>query len=131
LRLLLDPRQRATRLQGMALRSISATVQVRWSRGAGKPQRWLLADGALALAWDAKAGALRPGDAALPALTLERFERDWSKAAAELPEGQRLDDQLKALPDPTEGQPHFIRRRQGAGHGAENADPANPQPQGP
>jgi hypothetical protein len=132
LRLVLDPRQRPTRQEGSALSALSPTVEIRWRKGAGRPLRWLLSDGALALAWDPASGARAPGDGALAALNRERFELRWAQASADLPEGLRLDDQLKSLPDPSEGQPHYIRRRQGAGAGDDDhADPASPQPQGP
>jgi hypothetical protein len=127
LRLVLDPRQRPTRLQGDALAGLSPTVEVRWRKGAGRPLRWVLADGSLALAWDPR-GPRLPTDAALAALNRQRFELRWAQASPELPEGLRLDDQLKALPDPSEVLPHSIRRRQGAGAGDDHADPAHSQP---
>ena len=127
LRLLLDPRQRPTRLAGLELQALSPTVEVRWSRWAGHPLRWLLVDSTLALAWqpDATRTATDAG------MDRAGFERRWSQASTKLPEGLRLDDQLKALPDPSDQRPHYIRRRQGAGPGDDHANPARPQPQGP
>ena len=115
MRLMLDPAQRSTRLQGVALQAVSATVQVRWKPRAGKKQRRLLADGKALLHWGPgqEAQALE-GPAELEK-ALQRFERQWVGAAEQLPEGQRLDDALKALPDPSVNDPHFIRRRDASG----------------
>lgn len=115
LRLLLDPEQRSTRLQGLALAGLSATAQVRWKPRAGKRQRRLLADGVRLLTWSAGYSAEATADPGLLALAQQRFERLWSGAQLQLPESQRLDDALKALPDPTESDPHFIRRREASG----------------
>jgi hypothetical protein len=132
LRLLLDPREADTRAEAAALASLSPGVEVRWSLAAGEPLRWITADGALALAWDAGAGLRDTHDPALrEACGRTSFDRSWSKASAGLPEGVRLADQLHALPDPRESDPHYIRRRQGSEDGEDHADPARTQPAGP
>lgn len=115
LRLLLDPSQLSTRLQGVALQNASPTAQVRWKPRAGKKQRRLIADGTGLLTWGpAQANRVDGGVEALQQAG-QRFERLWGQAAQQLPEGQRLDDALQALPDPRENAPHFIRRREATG----------------
>jgi hypothetical protein len=132
MRLLLDPAESDTRAEGAALAAVSPTVQVRWSRAAGVPFRWILADGDLALAWDAEAGARNRADRALrEACSRTRFDQAWAQASQGLPEGMRLSDQLHALPDPRVADPHYIRRRQGSEDGEDHADPARTQPAGP
>ena len=132
LRLLLDPRESDTRAEGAALAALSPTVQVRWSRAAGEPLRWILADGSLALAWGADAAARDGSGRALrEECSQARFDRAWDQASASLPMGLRLSDQLHALPDPRVADPHYIRRRQGAEDGEDHADPARTQPPGP
>jgi hypothetical protein len=132
LRLLLDPREDDTRAEGAALAALSPSVQVRWSRAAGEPLRWILADGSLALAWDADSGARDRSDRALrDACSQAQFDQAWSQASPGLPEGMRLSDQLHALPDPRVADPHYIRRRQGSEDGEDHADPARTQPAGP
>lgn len=112
MRLLIDPRERSSREAGYALGAVSPTVQVRWSRSAGKPQRHLLGDKSRHMHW-------RPGtppwraDSTL-ALAQKSFESAWGKADVGLPQAQVLDDDLHRLPDPSEKDPHFIRRREGA-----------------
>jgi hypothetical protein len=132
LRLLLDPRESDTRAEGAVLAALSPSVEVRWSVAAGEPLRWILADGNLAMAWDAQAGARDRSDPGLRAsCSQSRFDQAWSKASAGLPEGMRLTDQLHALPDPRVEDPHYIRRRQGSEDGEDHADPAHTQPAGP
>jgi hypothetical protein len=132
LRLLLDPRESDTRAEGAALAALSPSVQVRWSLAAGEPLRWILADGDLAMAWDAEAGPRDRSDRGLRAACSQaRFDQAWSQASAGLPEGMRLTDQLHALPDPRVADPHYIRRRQGSEDGEDHADPARTQPAGP
>jgi hypothetical protein len=132
LRLLLDPRESETRAEGASLAGLSPTVQVRWSLAAGQPLRWILADGDLALAWDADAGLRDRGQRALrQACSPAGFDRAWALASDGLPLGLRLSDQLHALPDPRVADPHYIRRRQGSEDGEDHADPARTQPAGP
>lgn len=109
LRVLLDPSLESSRREGARLAALGPTVQVRWLEGSGTPVRRLLsADGHLA--W-------RPGrppgrsDATLP-LARERFARAWERALRAPPEGLLLEDELKGLPDPSEGTPRIIRRRE-------------------
>ena len=132
LRLILDPRESETRAQGAVLAALSPSVEVRWRSAAGEPLRWMLADGALALAWGGLDGPRGPGDPGPHAdFTRQRFERAWSRASLTLPESLRLSDQLHALPDPSVADPHYIRRRQGADDGEDHADPTRTQPAGP
>jgi|GEM_PF-2892692 hypothetical protein len=132
LRLLLDPREADTRAEGAALAALSPSVEVRWSSSAGEPLRWISADGALALAWDAEAGLRDIHQPALrEACGQSSFDKSWSKASPGLPLGLRLADQLHALPDPRVADPHYIRRRQGSEDGEDHADAARTQPAGP
>jgi hypothetical protein len=121
LRIVLDPADRGTREQGRALQrafealSPSATVapELRWRRGAGRLRRRLLADGVRLLRW--AQGQEPQRDDADAAAFEQRFEQRWLLGAKALPEGQALEDDLKALPDPRESDPRIIRRHEAAG----------------
>ena len=120
LRLILDPAERSTRVQGRALlagfQAVSppaSPLQLRWLKGAGAFQRRVLADQSRLLRWrvgqtpqrlDAQAGS-----------EAGRFERRWALASADLSEMQTLDDDLKALPDPRENDPRIVQRREASG----------------
>lgn len=112
MRLLIDPTERSSREAGYALQAASATAQVRWSRNAGRPQRHLLSDGSRHMHWRAGTDPWRAD--ATYALALDRFEKAWKNAEETLPQAQLLEDDLQRLPDPSEKDPHFIRRREGA-----------------
>jgi len=111
LRILLDPSQADTRALGAGLAALSATAQVRWHPGAQDLRRWLRLDQARQLAWYAGENASAPASEG----AARRFERDWQGAWREIPESYRLNEQLRALPDPSETSPHYVRR---AGNGA-------------
>jgi hypothetical protein len=123
LRLLLDPKVISTREAGQALAGLSPTVQVRWLPGAGNPRRRLLADGARHLHWKAGEAPWR-ADGAF-GVALARFETAWQKAQLDLPDEQKLADELLRLPDPSEKAPHFKARREGVAKDEEHehADP--------
>jgi hypothetical protein len=116
-RLLLDPRERATRLQGRALneafRSLSpgvqSTLDLRWASGAGRPQRRILIDDEELLRWGQ--GQVPQRDDAGAAAFEHRFESRWAQALTGLAEAQALEDDLRSLPDPREKEPRIARRK--------------------
>jgi hypothetical protein len=124
LRLLLDPAQRGTRREGQALAQLSPSAQVRWLEGAGQPLRRLLSPVGQ-LVWRAGEDAAR-ADGGL-AKARERFEHAWAAAKKRLPESQRLEDELRGLPDPREGVPHLSRRRDAVDRSAPGD--AEPEPE--
>ena len=121
LRLLLDPTERSTRLEGRALAlppqglspSAAVTVELRWAPSAGARQRDLLRDASALMRWTPGQAPWQDDKAA--AAYGQDFERRWSRAAAALPEAQALEDDLKALPDPRVNDPRIIRRRDASG----------------
>jgi hypothetical protein len=120
LRLILDPAERSTRVQGRALLagfqsvSLSASpLQLRWLRGAGSGQRRVLADQSRLLRW--RVGQTPQRLDAQAVSEAGRFERRWALAMPVLPELQTLDDDLKALPDPRENDPRIVQRREASG----------------
>jgi hypothetical protein len=120
MRLLLDPAQADTRREGAALAQLTPTAQVRWLPRAGSPMRRLLRPDAQLL-WRGGAEPSR-ADGALSAAR-QRFDADWARAAQSLPEAQRLEDELKRLPDPSEGTPHLSRRKDAVDRSKDDADP--------
>lgn len=123
-RLLLDPASLDTRREGQALAALSASAQVRWSPKAGRPIRRLIGAQQEQMLWRSGAGPSRADGAWRAAES--RFEAEWAKATPDLPEALRLEDELKRLPDPTEDQPHFIRRKDAAAREDSHADDQDP-----
>lgn len=121
LRLVLDPSERRTRSEGRGLldafQSLSpvptAKLELRWAKGAGRGQRRMLADKARLLAW--RSGETPRREDAQASAFSHRFEGRWIKADAALSEALALDDDLQALPDPRESEPHIKKRREGSG----------------
>jgi hypothetical protein len=123
-RLLLDPGALETRREGVDLAALTPTVQVRWMERAGSPLRRLIGRDGKQLLWRAVAPAQR-ADAA-HAVAIKRFEDAWAAAAEALTEEQGLEVELKRLPDPSETEPHFIRRREIGAREESHADPSDP-----
>ena len=114
LRLVLDPTERLTRMQGRALaQSATASLELRWARGAGRSQRRILADDKKLLRWTLAQEPLRDDLGAK--VFKHRFEIRWAQALTSLPQTQILDDDLKALPDPRDHDPRIVRRKVAAG----------------
>lgn len=110
LRLLLDPWREENRSAAAALRRQGA--ELRWRPAPGPDAGWLRldADPAWAWRWEGQGSPRRLSEAAAAA----RFEAAWAGALEQLPERLRLDEQLKALPDPRVKDPHYKKRRQAA-----------------
>lgn len=124
LRVLLDPSALETRREGEALLALTPSVQVRWSGKAAHPFRRLLGAQKEQLLW--KAGSEPSRADAVWDFASKRFEAAWAAATPDLPEALRLEDELRRLPDPTESQPHFIRRKEGASREADHEDDQDP-----
>lgn len=127
LRLLLDPTTVETRREGAALARLTPSTQVHWLEGAGKPLRRLVGRHGQ-WAWRAGQSGSRADGAR--DLAAQRFEAAWAAAAAALPEGLALEDELSGMPDPSEGQPRIIRRKEAGAQPEESeteshADPAD------
>ena len=121
LRLVLDPSERRTRTEGRGLLDAfqrlspvpTVKLELRWAKGAGRGKRRLLADRRSLLAW--RAGETPQREDAQAAAFSHRFEGRWIKADAALSEALALEDDLQALPDPRESEPHIKKRREGSG----------------
>lgn len=124
LRLLLDPDAMETRREGESLLALTPSTQIRWSGKAAHPFRRLLGAQHEQLLWKAGTEPSRADGAW--GIALKRFELDWAAATPDLPEALRLEDELHRLPDPTESQPHFIRRKEGASKEAGHEDDQDP-----
>lgn len=124
LRLILDPAHAESRREGAALAALTPSAQLRWAEGAGQPLRRLIGRQGSQLVWRAGKAPSRADGA--HGLAQGRFEAAWQAATAELPAGLRLEDELKRLPDPSEDQPHFIRRREAAAREEDHANPQDP-----
>jgi hypothetical protein len=124
LRIILDLSEQTTRLQGRALSlafqasspTVQAALELRWTSGAGRPQRRILADETRLLLWTQGQAPLRDDQGA--AAFRQGFESRWARALTVLPEAQALEDDLKALPDPRDKDPHIARRKNAAGPSA-------------
>ena len=108
LRLLLDPYDKDSRIQGALLEGLSPTVQVRW-RESESPAGWMEIAGVGQLVWGPD-GRPRPG---LSPGMVNGFEDAWAHAEKDLPPVLPLRDQLEALPDPRETSPHYVSRVSG------------------
>lgn len=108
LRLLLDPYDKDSRVQGALLEGLSPTVQVRWREGEF-PASWMRIAGVGQRVWGPGGGPL-PG---VPPPTEHGFEKAWASAEKDLPRALPLRDQLEALPDPRETSPHYVSRVSG------------------
>jgi hypothetical protein len=108
LRLLLDPYDKDSRVQGALLEGAGPGVHVRWRHeGASRP-RWMDVAGVGQLAWG-PGGPSRPVSPGAEAA----FGKAWASAEKDLPRFLPLRDQLEALPDPRETSPHYVSRVSG------------------
>jgi hypothetical protein len=108
LRLLLDPYDKDSRVQGALLQGLSPTVQVRW-RERGSDAGWVDIAGVGQLVWGPDG---HPRPSLSPGME-NGFEDAWIHAEKDLPRVLRLRDQLEALPDPRETSPHYVSRVSG------------------
>jgi len=116
-RLILDPSQRGTRLQGRSLNEAfqplspgtRTSLDLRWASGAGRPERRVLVDDGQLLRW--VPGQVPQRDDAGAAAFKHRFESRWAQALTGLAEAQALEDDLRSLPDPRDKEPRIVRRK--------------------
>jgi hypothetical protein len=120
LRVILDPAERSSREEGRALQAAfqplspgtRGPLELRWRPFSGRPERRLLADAQRLARWEA-GGSLRRDDPQAAGYG-RLFEGRWAQALSSLPEALNLEDQLKALPDPRDKDPHLSRRKDAA-----------------
>ena len=109
LRILLDPYDKDSRMQGAALEGAGPAVRIRWQPGMSNRRRWMSLQGLGWLTWtEGRKPVLTP-----PPYTGGFFAGDWGRAWRSLPRALRLRDQLEALPDPRETSPHYVSRVSG------------------
>ena len=115
-RLLLSRRLRANRLAAPDLRVLG--LQLRWANK--KEAAYLIADckEVLLCAPDGSGDSLDFEDHGLPVgderfaeAQSREFEKEWRKATESIPEEMALKDQLEALPDPRQTEPHVRTKR--------------------
>lgn len=109
LSLVLDPYDPSSRAEGLHLEALSPRVHVRWRSGLGAQKRFMDVVGLGAWSWPAQ-GSPTP----LPTNSAsERFSSAWRHARRVPPRELLLREQLRALPDPREEDPHYVRRAPG------------------